>query len=871
MGKATIQHKVLLGVLSVALLLLLLFAAAFQLAGGQTAEKVRTLGYNTSLTAALGDMERISAQKGMAVAQSAVSREDVSAFLAEQDTALEAGAAEIQAVLTAWEKANADQRQGLTGLLDAGETNSSDIQAAKAALEEILSVEKSMTQAYGKELVPLFGRDALAPYLAAWSAFEGSRQTLAGMLEARVEAAVDPFPDFSAELTRQIRQLTQQRQGIVETDAQLSQAVDKTLAALWQAESAHADWQAAQQAEQAGWDALHAEVSTATTLAGLALERPDHQPVAESAERSLAALVRLRQGYLPLNGALDTLNAQLEAMGTQLDTVPISLLQADTDRLMGELAAAEQVRGWMDALTLALVGESADAVSRNGVDSEAFATLQASLSALAEAPTDVRGTAWIRDPERALSAAVANLALAAEPVVSTRLASREDPYPAALSAVLTVAEAQSGRYAALTTLFVERFDAQLHNAQSVQSILLPLLLALAFVGLLVGVLVSLLTGRFIRKPLRQMLEQMRQAGTRRGSRMAVAFGPDFQGVAEQYNQVLAARDRVLEEAAAVDGTIRSLREAHAKKLEENRLLLSELGGTLQEMLKKGKESGRQAKHQLAQQSQASNRARQTTAAHKAQLDPATHKAQLDPATRKAQQTHASDGALEQAAVRSQAEAAEAREVILKASNTVRDIAGQMETLEQSSGKIVDVAATITQIAKRTNLLALNAAIEAAKAGEGGRGFAVLADEIRKLADASAKAAAEIRKQLGEIQHRITETVSGMDAGVATVEEGARRMAGLDDSLADITDRVRQVVDSLAEYADTGAQQFDVNQEMLALLGVFEHQEQMWVTEERQVAKSLQEGQRQREEAQRLQTVLEEAAGRLQAILEEYAG
>ncbi|MBN2714666.1 MAG: hypothetical protein JXX14_02355, partial [Deltaproteobacteria bacterium] len=280
-------------------------------------------------------------------------------------------------------------------------------------------------------------------------------------------------------------------------------------------------------------------------------------------------------------------------------------------------------------------------------------------------------------------------------------------------------------------------------------------------------------------------------------------------------------------------------------------------GTLQVMLKKSKESGRQAKHQLAQ--------------HKAQLETATHKAQLDTATHKAQQTHASDGALEQATARSQAEAAEAREVILKASSTVRDIAGQMEALEQSSSKIVDVAATITQIAKRTNLLALNAAIEAAKAGEGGRGFAVLADEIRKLADASAKAAAEIRKQLGEIQHRITETVSGMDAGVATVEEGARRMAGLDDSLADITERVHQVVDSLAEYADTGALQLDVNQEMLALLGVFEHQEKMWDAEERRVAKTLQEGQRQREEAQHLQTVLEEAAGRLQAILEEYAG
>ncbi len=362
---------------------------------------------------------------------------------------------------------------------------------------------------------------------------------------------------------------------------------------------------------------------------------------------------------------------------------------------------------------------------------------------------------------------------------------------------------------------------------------------------------------------------MRQAGTRRGSRMAVAFGPDFQGVAEQYNQVLAARDRVLEEAAAVDGTIRSLREAHAKKLEENRLLLSEQGGTLQEMLKKGKESGRQAKHQLAQQSQASNRARQTTAAHKAQLDPATHKAQLDPATHKAQQTHASDGALEQAAVRSQAEAAEAREVILKASTRF--------ATSRPNGDLDNPPVKLWMSPPPSPRLpsAPTCWRSMPPSKRQRRGKAGVVSRCSRMKSGARRCQREggrgIRKQLGEIQHRITETVSGMDAGVATVEEGARRMAGLDDSLADITDRVRQVVDSLAEYADTGAQQFDVNQEMLALLGVFEHQEQMWVTEERQVAKSLQEGQRQREEAQRLQTVLEEAAGRLQAILEEYAG
>ena len=145
-------------------------------------------------------------------------------------------------------------------------------------------------------------------------------------------------------------------------------------------------------------------------------------------------------------------------------------------------------------------------------------------------------------------------------------------------------------------------------------------------------------------------------------------------------------------------------------------------------------------------------------------------------------------------------AEEAKEVIVKASETVKEVAAHIEQLENSSVRIEEITNTITQIAKRTNLLALNAAIEAAKAGEQGRGFAVLADEIRKLADASGEAANDIKKQLSEIQARIQHTVQNMDKGVNDVELSAKVISDVHHSIEDITTRVRNVVDALEDYA-----------------------------------------------------------------------
>jgi len=161
-----------------------------------------------------------------------------------------------------------------------------------------------------------------------------------------------------------------------------------------------------------------------------------------------------------------------------------------------------------------------------------------------------------------------------------------------------------------------------------------------------------------------------------------------------------------------------------------------------------------------------------------------------------------------------ASAQQSSDISTEGEKTILEMVAQMQTINENvsglgeavkrlserSLEIGSINAVITNIADQTNLLALNAAIEAARAGEHGKGFAVVADEVRKLAEQSVHSADQIKSLIGTIQDETNETLLNMDQASKGVEVGIQVASSAGKSFGEIEHSIQTVTSQIAEVA-----------------------------------------------------------------------
>ena len=145
--------------------------------------------------------------------------------------------------------------------------------------------------------------------------------------------------------------------------------------------------------------------------------------------------------------------------------------------------------------------------------------------------------------------------------------------------------------------------------------------------------------------------------------------------------------------------------------------------------------------------------------------------------------------------------------------TVSESAQLMVALGKRSDEIGQIVNVIKDIAEQTNLLALNAAIEAARAGEQGRGFAVVADEVRKLAERTATATSEISKMISAIQSETGNAVTTMEKGSSQVSDGVALANQAGQSLQNINSSVKRVVEMIEQISEATRSQSEATNEI----------------------------------------------------------
>lgn len=390
----------------------------------------------------------------------------------------------------------------------------------------------------------------------------------------------------------------------------------------------------------------------------------------------------------------------------------------------------------------------------------------------------------------------------------------------------------------------------IQTTKQVEDYIFKALIVVALAALLFGMMIALLLSRNIASPIKRMTDLLSQA--EKGDltvRAPVNRKDEIGQLGEKVNRVLDGQQRVVGEVASTRKELGTLRQRLSELFGHSRDNVGNISSNMKHVVENIRSgfSGEMDKNKTGRDK--SVKASELSEAAQRAVDDGMHAIEV--------------------AVTGEKSVEEAEEMIRRVHDTVKQIAESIHQLNESSGRIGDITDTITEIASKTNLLALNAAIEAARSGEHGKGFAVLADEIRKLADGSNKAAGEIKHLIVFIRERIQFAVDNINSGVSGVENGVERIGRVKAGIDEIIQSTKYVVESVKSTVQAAGEQAGNSDELHWLAGSVDKVVSETVATGERVDRSIEEQRRIVAEMEQLSEQLDEASARLEGILGQF--